>query len=159
MFRSNLNANIPINNLTPKKKDLYIEFSSYEKEEIISSLQFMGPDFENFVKIFYESFSEKNSSIFMQNKSEEDLINMLSTCLNLIVTSLEQPIPLDEYVSILIERHPNFNEIIKDKDLFVKSFLKSIVGTFKENFNDRLGGLCYRDALIFTVTMKSFLNC
>ncbi len=158
MFRPNINAYIPAPDIAGKKKDLYLGFTSIEKGEMISSLQFIGPDFQKFIKSFYESFSEKSTIIFVKNTSEESLINMLSSCLNLIISSLEQPIPLDEYMDILKSRHPNFPGMIKNKDLFVKSFMQAIINTFKNNYNDRIGNLWFKAVTIFVSTVSLFYS-
>lgn len=158
MFRPNINAHIPSPDVADKKRNLYLQFSQSEKEEILASLQFIGPDFQNFVKAFYNSFSEKSTSTFIENNSEESLINMLSSCLNLIITSLEQPIPLDEYMDILKVRHPSFPGMIKNKDLFVKSFMRAIIETFQNNYNERIGNLWFKAVMSFTTTVSLFFS-
>ena len=158
MINNNLNASVRINYVDLNKKSLYTDFSANEKSEMIASLQYIGPDFQNFILSFYGAFLGKSTLKYVQNESEESLINMVSASLNLIITCLESPIPLSDYIDILIETHPTFPELIKNSDLFIKSFMKAIVNTFKENYNERLGILWYKAVSTFTLSVDYLLK-
>lgn len=140
---------------------MFSDFSPSEKSEMITSLQFIGPDFQNFIISFYSDFlgiGGKNNLHFVQQQSEESLINMISVSLNLIITCLESPTPLVDYLDNLIAQHPNYKGIISNPDLFIKAFMKAIINTFKENYNERLGLLWFNACSIFAHSMNSFFN-
>ena len=158
MINANLNATVRINYVDIKKKNLYADFSASEKCEMIASLQFLGPDFQNFVLSFYGAFLDKNTLKFVQKESEESLINMVSASLNLIITCLDSPIPLGDYIDILIQRHPNFPQIVKNTDLFAKAFMRALINTFKENYNERLGMLWFKAVSTFAVSIDYLLK-
>ena len=158
MINNNLNATVRINYIDIKKKSLYADFSASEKNEMIASLQFIGPDFQSFVISFYGAFLDKKTLKFVQKESEESLINMVSASLNLIITCLDNPIPLADYIDLLAERHPNFPELVKDTDLFAKSFMKAIMSSFKENYNERLGILWFKAVSTFAVSVDYLLK-
>ena len=160
LINPNLNGRIPLNSLDvmKKEKDLFLILTNDEKEEMISSLAFLGTNFENFVIKFYEGFLASQTLKFIQNRSKEDLINMFSSALNLIITSIEQPIPLEEYMDILINKQPGFAGLIKNKELFIKSFMNALIDSFKQNYTERLGLLWYKSAFNTISQMNTFLN-
>ena len=158
MLKPNLNATVRINNIDIKKKSLYDEFLPSEKNEMIASLQFIGTDFQTFVLSFYRTFLGKSTLKFVQNQSEESLINMVSASLNLIITCISDPNPLADYIDILVETHPNFPELLKNSDLFSKSFMNALIGAFKKNYNERLGVLWFKAVSTFAVSVNSLLK-
>ena len=113
---------------------------------------------EEFVITFYKNFLEEKTLKIIQSSTKESLINMITSSLNLIISSIEQPIPLEEYMEILIDKHPNFVNIIKNSDLFTKSFMKALVDTFKGNYNDRLGSLWYKAVSNFCTSVNLLLT-
>ena len=158
MLNYNPSAKIPIHTnhawlTTPKSR-----FSDDEKRELISSVLFLGPNFNNFVNSFYKTFQERESTNFIASSSEEALVNILSSSLNLIITSLEQPGSLREFGPILVGRQPNFRRLLKNRELFLKSFIFAIVDTFKDNYNDRLGLLWYRAVSDFSSSINLIIN-
>ena len=148
----------PVNNFKLKTKEQLLEFSTDEKKEIINSLEFLGLIFENFVVSFYKNFLAEQTLKFIKNNSKENLINMLTTSLNIIVSSIEHPIPLEEYVQILDLKYPYFSDLIKKPDLFTQAFMFAIIDTYKENYTDRLGELWYRIAFKFVTEMYLFFS-
>lgn len=158
MLNTNLNATVRINYVDLNKKDLYADFSNSDKCEMIASLQFIGPDFQTFILSFYRAFLEKKTLKFVQNETEESLVNMVSVSLNLIITCIENPIPLTEYIDNLITKHPKFPEMVKDTNLFAKAFMKALLDTFKENYNERLGILWYKAVSTFAVSVNYLLK-
>ena len=157
MINHNLNATVRINYVDIKKKNLYTDFSASEKHEMIASLQFIT-DFQSFVLSFYGAFLDKKTLKFVQNESEESLINMVSASMNLIITCLDNPIPLVDYIDLLAERHPNFPALVKDTDLFAKSFMKAIMDTFKKNYNERIGILWFKAVSTFAISVDYLLK-
>lgn len=158
MINNNLNATVRINYVDVRQKSLYGDFSASEKCEMIASLQYIGADFQNFVLAFYGAYLGKTTLKFVQKESEESLINMVSASLNLIITCLEDPIPLSDYIDILVGTHPTFPEFIKNTDLFTKSFMRALVNTFKGNYNERLGMLWYKAVSIFALSVDHLLK-
>ena len=125
---------------------------------MLASLQFIGQDFQTFVLSFYKEFLGKNTLKFVQQETEESLVNMISSSLNLIITCLENPFPLADYIAIIVSNYPKFPEMIKNKDLFVKSFMNALLNCFKENYNERLGMLWYKAVSIFSVSVDFLLK-
>ena len=158
LINTNLNATIRINYVDLNKKSLYADFSSSEKCEMIASLQFIGSDFQTFILSFYKAFLEKKTLKFVQKETEESLINMVSASLNLIITCIENPIPLADYIDILVATHPKFPELVKDTELFAKAFMKSLIDTFKENYNERLGILWFKAVSTFAISVDFLLK-
>ncbi len=157
-MNANLKASVRINYVDIKKKNLYADFSPSEKCEMIASLQYLGPDFQQFVLSFYGAFLGKKTLKIVQNETEESLVNMVSASLNLIITCLESPIPLAEYIDTLIQRHPNYPAMVKNTDLFAKSFMKALINTFKENYNERLGMLWFKAVSTFAVSVDNLIK-
>ena len=141
MLRSNFNQNQQTNN--------FVEFSTDEKQELIDSLQYLGLNFENFVISFYETFLQNKTLEIIQNNTKESLINMLVASLNIIISSIEHPIPIIEYKNILNSKYPDFTNMLMKRDLFIKSFMFAIVDTFKDNYNERLGYLWFKQVSDF----------
>ena len=135
MLRSNFNQNQQTNN--------FVEFSTDEKQELIDSLQYLGLNNENFVISFYETFLQNKTLEIIKNNTKESLINMLVASLNIIISSIEHPIPIIEYKIILNSKYTDFTNIIMKRDLFIKSFMFGFVDTFKDIFNERLGYLWF----------------
>jgi hemoglobin-like flavoprotein len=158
MINPTANAHVYVNNADIRKKNQIFELTQNEKQEFLSSLPLLSPDFEKFVKSFYKSFLEINTLKLVQNKSNESLINLLSSSLNIIICTIEHPIPIDDYMDILITKHPDFKEMIKNKDLFVKSFIYAIIDTFASNYNDRIGAIWTKAIANFVVSVNLFLN-
>ena len=158
MINTNLNATVRINSVNIKTKNLYEDFSDSEKTEMIASLQFIGSNFQTFVLSFYREFLSRNTLKFVQGESEESLINMVSASLNLIITCLHSPIPLADYIETLVYYNPNFIELVKNSDLFAKSFMKAVLDSFKENYNERLGVLWFKAVSTFAVSVNSLLK-
>ena len=158
MINPNVNINTPINNMYLRSNELYVDVSAPEREELIASLKFLAPKLQSFVVTFYESFLEKQTLSFIQNNTKESLINMLSASLNLIIASIEQPLPLDDYLNVLVNSYPSFPSMIKNKDLFVRSFMNAVVYSFKGNYNERLGNLWYNAVASFVTTVEPFIN-
>ena len=140
-----------------RKNELFLDVSSEEREELIASLTFLGPKLQSFVVTFYESFLAKKTLNFIQNNSKESLINMLSASLNLIISSIQQPLPLEEYLNILITNYPSFTSMMKNKDLFVSSFMNAVIYTYKKNYNERLGNLWYKAVSNFATSVEPYL--
>ena len=157
MINPNVNVNPPVNNMYARSNELYVDVSSPEREELIASLNFLAPKLQSFVVTFYESFLEKQTLNFIQNNTKESLINMLSASLNLIISSIQQPLPLDDYINILITNYPSFPSMIENKDLFVRSFMNAVVYTFKGNYTERLGNLWYKAVTSFVNSAEPYL--
>lgn len=144
MLNYNSSGTIPVHNsYVWSSNQLVTPVSAIEKQEIISSLLFLGPNFNDFVNSFYKTFQERKLDDVFKS-SEESLVNSLSSSLNLLITSLEQPDSLKELAPTVIERYPNLKNLVRDKNLFLKSFMGALVDTFKNNYNDRLGLLWYK---------------
>ena len=158
MINSNLNTIVPINLTNFRKASNQYNFSTEEKAEMIASLQFFGPNLKNFVFSFYKAFISKKISKFDRKESESSLINMLSASTNLIITCLESPNLLIEYIEILLAHHPSFSKIIQYTDLFVNSFMIAIIDSFKENFNERLGALWFKAVSSFAFSVNLLLK-
>ena len=158
MINSNLNSIVPINFTNFRNSNNKYNFSTEEKAEMIASLQFFGPNLKNFVLSFYNAFISKKTIKFDKNGSEDPLINMLSASTNLIITCLESPNLLIEYIEILLAHHPSFSKIIQHTDLFVNSFMIAITDSFKENYNERLGALWFKAASSFAFSVNLLLK-
>ena len=141
MIRNDFKTNVLLNNTKGEDTRFYIELSELEKEELILSLQFFGFDFEKFVNSFKNNLFEMQRQNFMKKSSDESLFNILSSSLNLIVSSVEQPIALDRYISILDNNYNNFVNLMYNVDLFIKSFMLALISTFGRNYTERLGSL------------------
>lgn len=115
--------------------------TSEEKQELISSLCLIADNMEQFVVNFYQNFlHEKNLNLIKQN-TNESLINMFSSSLSMIISQIEHPFPIEEYIDILSVKHPDFMSMMIDKDLFQKSFMNALIDTFGENYTEHLGNL------------------
>ena len=158
MFNPNLNSNAQFNNMYARKNELFLDVSSEEREELIASLSFLGPKLQSFVVTFYESYLDKKTLSFIQNNTKESLINMLSASLNLIIASIQQPLPLGEYLNIMMTNYPSFTDMMKNKDLFVSSFMNAVIYTFKTNYNERLGNLWYKAVFNFASSVEPYLT-
>lgn len=158
MINNNLNATIRIDVVDINKKSLFTDFSASEKNEMIASLSYIGPDFQTFVLSFYRGFLGKDTLPFVKNESEESLINMLTVSLNLIITCIETPFPLADYIENIAQNYPNYPQLVKNTDLFAKSFMKALIGTFKDNYTERLGVLWYKAVSTFAVSVDSLLK-
>lgn len=159
MINNNLNATIRINTVDITKKTLFTDFSASEKCEMIASLQYIGTDFQSFVLSFYGGFLvDKYNLKFVQKESEESLINMLTVSLNLIITCIETPFPLADYIENIANSYPTYRELVKNTDLFAKAFMKALVGTFKENYTERLGVLWFKAVSTYAVSVNHLLK-
>ena len=158
MINPNVNVNPPVNNMYARSNELYVDVSPPEREELIASLKFLAPKLQSFVVTFYESFLEKQTLNFIQNNNKESLINMLSASLNLIISSIQQPLPLDDYINILTTNYPSFPSMIKNKDLFVRSFMNAVVYSFKGNYTERLGNLWYKAVTSFVTSVEPYIH-
>ena len=158
MINTNLGANVSVNTANVMKKDVYQKLTEDEKQELLSSLNFIGTHFERFVISFYEGYLHPQTVEFIRGNSKESLINMFSSAFNLIVSSIEQPIPLGEYTDILKEKHPKFKYFMMNKDLFVKGFMNALINSLKSNYNERIGMLWYKAVSNFTISMYSLLK-
>ena len=83
---------------------------------------------------------------------------MVSASLNLIITCITDPNPLADYIDILVETHPNFPKLLKNTDLFSKSFMNALIGSFKENYNERLGILWFKAVSTFVISVNTLLK-
>ena len=163
MINPNYNTRLLLNNMYTKKKELCINLPLEEREELLASLQLLAPKLESFIRSFYESYRENQkldliSKEFLFNKQSETLINMLSASLNLIISSIQQPLPLDDYLYILTTNYPNFSIMIRKKDLFIRSFMNAIIDSFKGNYYERLGNLWYEVIFKFVTSVNACLN-
>ena len=158
MINSNFGANVPVNTANVMKKDVYQSLTNDEKQELLSSLTYIGTHFEKFVITFYEGYLHQQTVKLIRKNSKESLINMFSSAFNLIVSSIEQPIPLDDYIDILKEKHPNFEYFMMNKDLFIKGFMNALINSLKSNYNERIGMLWYKAVSNFTISMNKLLK-
>lgn len=149
MFNSNPNIGPPLSPDDIKKKVHSLDVTESEKQELINSLSIIGRNFTIFVRTFEETYSEKIPLKFLQNMSEETLINMLSSALNLIISSINENFPLDEYLNVLTETHPYFLDIVKIKDLFHKSLMKAVIDSLGSFYTEKLGVLWFKAVLKF----------
>ena len=144
MINSNLNATAPRPNVYVQNKVLKIDFSPDQRQEVLASLEFLGPGLSNFIEGFFNHFTTHKTKEFIFKHTEESLTNMLSSSLNLIISSIDQPIPLVEYITIIEARLPHFKDLLKNKDLFIKSFMNALVDSFQGNYTERLGKLWFK---------------
>ena len=158
MINSNVNVHVPVTNVHPQMMQRYSGLSNDEKQELIASLQYISPGIDIFIKNFYKSYSTTQTQLFLLRYSEEELINMFSSGLNLLITSLASPIPLDDYIESLNAKQPNFTTLIQNKRLFISSFMRAIIDTFQGNYNERLGQLWYKSVSNFIFSMNVILN-
>ena len=69
---------------------LIFKISDEERQELTSSVPFLGLNLEKFVSSFYEHFLEKETLHFIQHHSKESLINMFSSALNLFIAHTDE---------------------------------------------------------------------
>lgn len=111
--------------------ELAITITDDEKKEILSLLQALTTKhLEVFVVAFYENFLNKQTYNFLHKSSNEELINMFSSFLNIIASHLAEPYNLDEHLEVLREKHQSFKELISYSDIFIKAFLKALTKIF-----------------------------
>lgn len=127
------------------------KISDIERQELISTLPIIGGNLENFVSHFYEHFLEKDTLKFIQQNSNESLINMFSSSLNIIISHTNDTFPLNEYLDVLITQHPGIKIMMHHKELFVNSFMQALIDTFKENYTERLGMLWFKSVSSFVL--------
>ena len=128
------------------------KISDSERQELLSSLSLLGTNLEKFVSKFYEHFLDKDTLRFIQQNSNESLINMISSSLNIIFSHTDESFPLEEYLDVLNTQHPGNKIMMHHKDLYVNSIMQALIDTLKENYTERLGLLWYK-------AVSSFVLC
>lgn len=125
-----------------------------ERQELTSSVSLLGSDLEKFVSNFYQHFLDQETIEFIQHHSKESLINMFSSCLNIIIAHTDESFPLNDYINMLKTQYPGITIMLQNKGLFISSFMQAIVATLKDNYSDRLGYLWYKATSSFVSGFK-----
>lgn len=128
------------------------KITSEERQELNSTIPFLGQNLEKFVSNFYERFLDKDTLEFIQHHSKESLINMFSSSLNVIIAHTDETFPTEEYINMLKAQYPGITIMVQNRGLFISSFMQALVDTLKENYTDRLGYLWYK-------AISSFVMC
>lgn len=132
--------------------ELSLPLSDKEKFELKASCNFITVNkIESFVVNFYESFLNPKTLKFLQQNSNENLINMFTSFINIIFLYLDDPTFIDEQVFALLSKHPNFKDMVNFDDFFMDAFMRSLLKTLDSSFTDDL-------ANIWSKTISSFIS-
>lgn len=138
--------------------ELTIDISEEEKKEVISLLQTLRTQhLEDFVVSFYEHFLKDETYNFLHESSNEELINMFSSFINIMITHLEEPFNLEEHLEILKDKHPTFKQMISFKDIFIRAFMKALSKIFNKQIDEHSDKVWHKVLENFLVFFKQNL--
>lgn len=129
-----------------------------EKEEIINSLDFLADNVENLVVNFYDYFLDEQNVNLINQITNESLINMFSSSLSIIISQIENPFYIQEYIRILSLKYPNLISMMSDKELFQQSFMNALIDTLGENYTAHLGNLWQKAIVNYMSEIENYFK-
>ena len=63
---------------------------------------------------------------------------MFTSFLNIITSYFVDSSLLDEHIEVLLEKHPNFKDLIGPSDIFIEAFMKALIKTLDKEYKDEL---------------------
>ena len=130
-----------------------------EQFELKSSCNFITFNkIEVFVVNFYESFLNEKTLKFLHQNSNESLINMFTSFLNIIFLYLDDPSLVEDHISAFQSKHPNFKVMMSFSDFFIEAFMKSLKKSLGSDFTDVLEKIWFKTVSAFVTYFKSKLS-
>lgn len=119
--------------------ELSLQLTDKETFELKSSCNFITVNkIEVFVVNFYESFLKEETLKFLQHNSNETLINMFTSFMNIIFLYLDDVTLVEEQVEALLLQQPAFKDMIAFEAIFIRAFMKSLQKTLESDLTDSL---------------------
>ena len=138
--------------------ELSLNLSEKEKFELKASCNFITYNkIELFVVNFYEAFLKPETLKFLQQNSNESLINMFTSFLNIIFLYLDDSTFVDEQISALLSKHPHFKDMMKFSNIFDEAVIKALQKTLGSSFTDVLEKIWFKTVTTFVIYFQSKL--
>ena len=115
-----------------------LELNEKDKFAIKTSLNFLlSSQIEGFVINFYEAYLKKETLKFIQKTTNESLINMFTSFLNIITSYFVDSTLLDEHIEFLLDQHSNFKNLIGFPDIFIGAFMTALVKSLGDQYDEK----------------------
>lgn len=139
--------------------ELSLSLSEKDRFDLkVSCNLIMYNEIEVFVVNFYEAFLKPETLKFLQRNSNESLINMFTSFINIIFLYLDDPTLVDEQITALLAQHPNFKDMMNYADFFIEAFIKSLQKTLKSSMTSDLEKIWLRTVTTFVTYSKSKIS-
>lgn len=114
-----------------------LDLTEKEKLYIKVSLNFLlTKEIEGFVISFYESYLKPETLKFIQKTTNESLINMFTSFLNIITSYFVDDTLLNEHIEVLLDKHQHFKDLISPSDIFIHAFMTALKNSLGKEFNE-----------------------
>lgn len=136
--------------------ELSLQLSDKETFELKSSCNFITVNkIEVFVVNFYEAFLKPETLKFLQHNSNETLINMFTSFMNIIFLYLDDATLVEEQVTALLTKQSSFKDMIDYETVFIEAFMKSLQKTLESSLTDSLEKTWLKTISSFITYIKS----